>query len=99
MSSPPGAGRCGLGALRCIRGGRRQEADGGSALALGAEAGDLVVLGGGPGECLFPEAVQVGDGGVAVGQPIPEDGVLVLEPSDLGVAAVGDVTYLLAGQG
>ena len=50
-----------------------------------------------PGECLFLEAVQRGDRGVAVGQLLPERGVLVLEPGDLGVAAVGDVACLPAG--
>jgi hypothetical protein len=55
------------------------------------------VLGGEPGECLVPEAAQGGDRGVAVGQSLPERGVLVFEAGDLGVAAVGDVACLLAG--
>ena len=55
------------------------------------------MLGGEPGECLVPEAVEHGDRGVAVGQPLPERGDLVLEAGDLGVAAVGDVAGLLTG--
>jgi hypothetical protein len=54
-----------------------------------AEPADLVVLGGEPGYCQRLELLEVAQGGVAVGELVPEFVVVFLQPGDLGVARIG----------
>ena len=56
---------------------------------LPAEPADLVVLGGEPGYRQCPELLEVAEGGVAVGELLPEFVVVCFEPGYLGVSRVG----------
>jgi hypothetical protein len=56
---------------------------------LAAQAGDLVVLCGGPRQREFLELFEVADGGVAVGELLPQVVAGLFQPGDLGVAGVG----------
>jgi hypothetical protein len=64
----------------------RQAADAGGLLDFAAQPGDLVVLGGDPGQRLDPEAGEFGDHSVLTGQAPGERGGLGFQPADLGVA-------------
>jgi hypothetical protein len=74
------------------RGGKAADVAGHGRSVLAAEAGDLVVVGGEPGQGQFPELLEVADGGVAVGELVPELVAGCLQPGDLGVARVGRVS-------
>jgi hypothetical protein len=54
-----------------------------------AQALDLFVLGGEPGQGEDLELPEQGEGGLVRGEAIFEPGVLVLEPQDLSVTPVG----------
>src|SRR5712691_8559323 len=79
------------------RGGGGQPANAGGLLDFAAQPGDLVVLGGDPGQCPGLEAGELGDDGVLSGQAFGERGGAGFHPADLGVARVGLVAVLNDG--
>jgi len=66
-------------------------------VGLPAEAVDLLVLGGDPGQCFGLEGGEVGDRLISSRESWFEGGDLVFESVDLGVAPVGVVAGLVAG--
>jgi hypothetical protein len=73
----------------------RQPPDGGCLAGQVAQSGDLVVLGGEPGQGPGTEAGQVADIAGRLGKAFFERVDLVPEPRDLGVTAVGLLAILL----
>jgi hypothetical protein len=68
-----------------------------AATGRGAQAGDLVVLGGQARQGLGAEGGEFADRAVGAGQALLERGDLALEPGDLRVPRVGDLAGLLEG--
>jgi hypothetical protein len=67
-------------------------ADAARLFGLPAETGDLVVLGGQPGQDLGLEVGECGDRLLAVGEALLEAGDFVLQAVDLGLTVVDRVT-------
>src|ERR1017187_1814211 len=72
----------------------RQPADSGCLVGGSAQAGDLLVLSGQPGQGSGSEAGELGDRFVAAADAVFESGDLGFQPADLGVTRVGRVAGL-----